>query len=183
MSAVSHCPELVPLSRFTSVLANDTMMKQIVGDTYAVLSVDLDTAPALRMSVQADDDCEEVFALRLRMAIPSDALITRLRHGTFGILAFGIREVVDALEFARQLHAQIRAPVALGHCELRLSASVGISFARPGVRALRAMEEAEIAAARVRLNGGDATFVANPAPAQGISLSSINWRKLVAAPH
>jgi GGDEF domain-containing protein len=171
----SNIPDLVPLSRFAGVLSHGRLVREIVGDTYAVLIVQLDLPHTFDAETVAH--CDAVVADRLRAAMPSDGLITRLRTGTYGILAFGIQHEDLALGFAASLHQGIRESLPFGHDELRISASIGVAFARPALRPSRAIHAAEIAATRVRLNGGDATFVSHSALSGGYQLALARRRR------
>ena len=155
-------PELIPPHRFMALLTHNSMVRQVVGERFAifVLEVNLNDPPTLSEFV--GKHCDEVIARRLLSAAPSDALVTRLRPGAYAILAFGVATEARALALSATLHHRIRARIEVGTEVLWLNASVGIAITGTALRPQQAMRAAENAAQRVRLNGGDATFFARP---------------------
>ena len=154
--------ELLPLARFLRLVSRLNLFTAVVGDQYAVLVVEID----VRTFSQGSHDefagsCMEILTGRVQDALPRDAIVTRLHYDAFGIIAFGAKHEAQALALARTLHDSVRAPIALPRGELILTAGIGVAFTGHHVTALEAMQEAEGAVTRVRLNGGDATYVAS----------------------
>lgn len=159
-------PEVLPLERFIRLLAHVGLVSAIVGDHYAVLVIELDALDeiASRYGQLLADHCERILTRRMREAMPSDGLMTRLRPGAFGVMAFGATTEGEALAFATHLRERLEAPVPPGtpNGELVVPVSIGVAFTSGVVRAIDAMQAAERAVARVRLNGGAGTFVSRP---------------------
>jgi GGDEF domain-containing protein len=162
--AVQSLPELLPVSRFVRLLSHLGRVRSVVGDTIAVMVVELDTIPAVeaRHGAVIADQCARIVEHRLREALPADALLTELREHTYGLVAFGADREALARELAARLHARIRRPISTSRGDIYISASLGVGFAAPAVPGLDALGVAEEGVARVRLNGGDATWVAQP---------------------
>ena len=163
-------PEVLPLERFIRLLAHVGLVGAIVGDHYAVLVVEMDSLDDIagRYGQLLADHCERILTRRMRESMPTDGLMTRLRPGAFGVMAFGATSEDEALSFAAHLRERLEAPVPPGtpNGDLVVRVSIGVAFTSGVVRAVDAMQAAERAVARVRLTGGAGTFVSRAAAQQ-----------------
>ena len=163
MNTELRLPEVLPLERFIRLLAHVGLVSAIVGDHYGVLVIELDSLEdiASRYGRLIADHCERILTRRMQEAMPADGLMTRLRPGAFGVMAFGATTEPEALVFATHLREQLEAPIPPGapNGDLTVSVSVGVAFTSGVVRAIDAMQAAERAVARVKLSGGAGTFV------------------------
>jgi GGDEF domain-containing protein len=158
-----HLPDLLPPDRFMRLLPRLALMSAIVGDHYAMLLVQLDT---LEVRASFRDDiagrCANLLVERLQDGMPTDALMTRLREDLVVVLAFSAMDETAAVTLATKLQERIRRPIETPYGQVAFTASIGIAFTSPDVHPIEAMQAAERAVARVRLNGGDATWVGRP---------------------
>ena len=166
MSAPDRLPELLSRERFVRIAAHAGFVSEVVGERYAVLVMEVDQMDLVRAREGASiaEACDAIVVERLRKAMPSDAIGSRLREDGFGVLAFGASTEGEAIAFATQLHERIREPIHTHGRQIVLSVSVGIAFTRAGVKAIDALRAAERGVIRVRQNGGDATFISRVAP-------------------
>src|SRR4051812_21926852 len=112
MTTELRLPEVLPLERFIRLLAHVGLVSAIVGDHYAVLVVELDALNEiadLRGQLIADH-CERILTRRMQESMPADGLMTRLRPGAFGVMAFGATTEPEALTFATNLRDRLQAP-------------------------------------------------------------------------
>ena len=107
---------------------------------------------------------------RTQAVLPTEALAARIRGNAIALLLFNSAsdESVEALCAA--LHEAIRTPLTGGGAQLYLSASVGVAFTAPQRPPVAALQNAESALARVKSNGGDATFVHRSHPLEVLAM-------------
>jgi GGDEF domain-containing protein len=170
MNTELRLPEVLPLERFIRLLAHVGLVSAIVGDHYGVLVIELDSLEdiASRYGRLIADHCERILTRRMQEAMPADGLMTRLRPGAFGVLAFGATTEPEALVFATHLREQLEAPIPPGapNGDLTVSVSIGVAFTSGGVRAGDPSQSAAPPVARVKLSGGAGTFVSRPGSQQ-----------------
>ena len=72
-------------------------------------------------------------ARRLKSALRPDDTVARFGGDEFTILCESVGGVLEAVSVADRLQQPLSDPIRAGGAELRLSASIGVALAEPGV--------------------------------------------------
>jgi diguanylate cyclase (GGDEF)-like protein len=136
-------------------------------DNVAVLLIDLDGFKAVNDAFghAAGDELLRVIAARLTGSVRASDTVARLGGDEFGILLRGGPQLQVAAErIATAICEAIAVPVQLRQSQVRVSASVGISyFSKPETGPEELLRQADIAMYSVKRTGRDGLKVYEPA--------------------
>lgn len=124
---------------------------------FSVLFLDLDRFKVINdgHGHLVGDRLLKALAERLASAGGQDQVVARIGGDEFTILLVGVASRQRALEIARRVAAELRAPVVLDGLELFTSASVGIAMSDPNYqRADDLLRDADTALYAAKRNGG-----------------------------
>ncbi len=129
-------------------------------ERFAVFVIDVDGPERLNalLSDGSSDQLVDLIAGRLGDILPPQSLVSRTRPAAVCVVGFETSSDDDASDFCTRLHETIRRPMTVCGREVHLSVSVGVAFAGRHAPPLEALQCAERAVERVKVNGGDATF-------------------------
>jgi diguanylate cyclase (GGDEF)-like protein len=134
----------------------------------AVLYLDLDGFGPLNQQHgrEAGDEVLRIVAMRLRRAIRSEDVLSRVGDDEFACLFAGLPSRVQLVHLACKLLDKICAPVRLGTVRLNVRPSIGIAtFPDDGITSEALLERAETAMCRAkRQKSGHAFFDDRPEP-------------------
>lgn len=131
----------------------------------ALLCIEVDRFKSVNQTlnfVEADELWLQ-FARRLASPLRIGDTLTRLGNDQFAVLLSEVRDVLEPCRVAQNLLESLAIPFRLGTRELHLTASIGISiYPQDGEEAGTLLKQAESAAARARLDGGNAFQCSTP---------------------
>lgn len=134
----------------------------LVHGSCAVLFLDLDRFKLLNDSMGhlVGDQLLITAAHRLRVSIPSEALIARFGGDEFIILLENMSTVYAAVSVAERIHWALQAPLLLDHQEIVASASIGIALLdHPDTSAQDLLRNANMAMYQAKAKGRAQTVV------------------------
>ncbi|HUL96192.1 MAG TPA: EAL domain-containing protein [Usitatibacter sp.] len=97
---------------------------------FAVMYLDFDRFKVVNDSLghRAGDELLVNVARRLKSMLRETDVLARLGGDEFAILVEDLPRQRDAVELAERIHKELQKPVQLGHMEVAISASIGITF-------------------------------------------------------
>ncbi len=97
---------------------------------FAVMYLDFDRFKVVNDSLghKAGDELLVNVARRLKGMLRESDVLARLGGDEFAILAEDLGRQRDAVELAERIHKELQRPVQLGHMEVAISASIGITY-------------------------------------------------------
>lgn len=123
---------------------------------FAVMSVSIEQFEGIASTFGYDAarDVLREFADRLRSVVRGYDSIARFDGDEFGILLESIRDQSDAARVANRVHDALRAPIASGTDQFRVTANIGIVLSFSGIdSAARFTQLAALARGRARSSG------------------------------
>ncbi len=113
----------------------------------ALLFLDLDGFKPVndRLGHDAGDDVLRFVANRLQGTCRSDAVVARIGGDEFAIMMPGPVTEAQAQQLARSLWTKVRDPFEVSGDVVRISTSVGIAFAEPGMAQTELIRRADVA--------------------------------------
>jgi diguanylate cyclase (GGDEF)-like protein/PAS domain S-box-containing protein len=149
--------------RLTMAAAQANRQKQRVG----VLFIDLDRFKTINDSLghSIGDELLKAVACRIQSCLREGDTVSRLGGDEFTLVLPGLGDAVDAARVAEKVLIGLRAPFRLEGCELRVSASIGISlYPDDGLDVDGLLRNADVAMYRAKDQGRDGYQVYAAAP-------------------
>jgi len=140
--------------RLTMATAQANRQQHKVG----VLFVDLDRFKAINDSLghAIGDKLLQSVARRIQSCLREGDTVSRLGGDEFTLVLPGLREAIDATRAADKILAALRVPFRLEGCELKVSASIGISlYPDDGLEIDALVRNADVAMYRAKEQGRD----------------------------
>ena len=130
-------------------------------DAFSVLVLDVDRSRHSfgRRGAQLADQLARALAERVEDLVASAGVVARLGATVFGVLPHGSPDDRDVIDLPARLHHMLRAPLEIDGEEVCFTTSIGVAVASPRMEAASAVKYAHDAVVRVKVNGGDATYV------------------------
>jgi diguanylate cyclase (GGDEF)-like protein/PAS domain S-box-containing protein len=97
---------------------------------FAVMYLDFDRFKVVNDSLghKAGDELLVNVARRLKAMLRETDVLARLGGDEFAILVEDLNRQRDAVELAERIHKELEKPIRLGHMDVAISASIGITF-------------------------------------------------------
>jgi diguanylate cyclase (GGDEF)-like protein/PAS domain S-box-containing protein len=97
---------------------------------FAVMYLDFDRFKVVNDSLghKAGDELLVNVARRLKGMLRESDVLARLGGDEFAILAENIKSEREPVELAERIHKELQRPIQLGHMEVAISASIGITY-------------------------------------------------------
>ncbi|MBV8035493.1 EAL domain-containing protein [Roseateles sp.] len=137
---------------------------------FALLSADLDRFQLVNESLghETGDALLQAIAVRLRDALPPEAMVARLGEDQFLLLQPGVADDAAAMLAGQRLLALMNAPFFVGHRALYVHLSVGIArFPAHGQDGAALLRAADVAMHRAKQQAGAAVVTFQPGMAAG----------------
>jgi diguanylate cyclase (GGDEF)-like protein len=114
---------------FQDELARQIGIARTMGARIGLCAIDLDRFKEINdvHGHKAGDDILVLLAGRMRQAIGPDDMVARLGGDEF-VAITRFNDPAHLIEFAGRLEATLKAPLAVGHFEARLGASIGVAI-------------------------------------------------------
>ena len=130
-------------------------------DAFSVLILDVDRSrPSFgRKGAHIADKLARALAERVEDLVASAGVVARLGATVFGVLPHGAPDDRDVVDLPARLHRMLRAPLEIDGEEVSVTTSIGVAVAPPMMDSSSAVKYAHDAVVRVKVNGGDATYV------------------------
>jgi diguanylate cyclase (GGDEF)-like protein len=159
---ISSCAEamrgLLDRNSFLRLLARFTTT-----DAYAVFVIEIDNMPYIcaRRGESYGQELVCNVAQRLHDTLPDNGIAALIRSNAVAVLAFDEMGDDDVEVLSARMHDRLREAVEVGSTEIHVTVSIGIAYTGLHARPLEALQQAESAVQRVKVNGGDATYVSH----------------------
>ncbi len=114
---------------FTAEVTNALARHARSSRSLAVLFIDIDSLKQINDSIghDAGDRLVARVAERLRLAVRTGDIVSRLGGDEFGILVESLGDELEAVTVAERALASLDAPVELGDASIKVSASIGVA--------------------------------------------------------
>jgi diguanylate cyclase (GGDEF)-like protein/PAS domain S-box-containing protein len=143
------------LNRASVMAELQALLATPTSSSVAVLFLDLDQFKNINDSYghAAGDEVLRLTARRLAGQARSTDLIGRLGGDEFLLICPGVLDVAQAREIAQRVHDRVSRPARVGHQQLELSASVGVTLAATGTSPGLLVAQADAAMCRAKRTG------------------------------
>ena len=184
-----HDAEHDPLTELPNRAFLIKRVRQTLDSRSAMLLIDLDRFSAVNDAVghAAGDALLIQVARRLRDAVRHSDTVARLGGDEFAVLIAGdgtrdrAAHERDTLEFADRLRASLARPYLIDGGEIRVTASIGVALAEPGLGSAQLLRSADRALYRAKAGGEDRVELYPPEPRQDVAgVAAPNTRRPVA---
>ncbi|MGI9601457.1 MAG: putative bifunctional diguanylate cyclase/phosphodiesterase, partial [Acidimicrobiales bacterium] len=139
------------------------VQREAVGGLVAVLFIDVDRLKVVNDSLGhgVGDEVLNSLATRFGQVAEPGAVVGRFGGDEFVLVAGGLRDLGAAVAFAQDVLRSLDRPLAAGEVELRMDASIGVSFARQNedVSASDLIRDADAAMYESKRTGGSSYSV------------------------
>ena len=132
-------------------------------DPYAVFIIEVDNMPYIcaRRGEAYGTELICKVAQRLNDTLPDNGLAALIRPNAVAVMAFDEMHDEDVEALSARMHDRLREAVEVSNTEIHVTISIGVAFTSRSARPLEALQQAEVAVQRVKVNGGDATFISH----------------------
>lgn len=130
-------------------------------DEFSVMVLDVDRSRQTfsRRGTLRADKMARVLGARVEDLVASAGVVARLGATVFGVLPHGSPDDRDVVDLPARLHHMLREPMEIDGEQVCLITSIGVAIASHSMEAESAVKYAHDAVVRVKVNGGDATYV------------------------
>ena len=156
-----HCDSVTGLPR-GETLAGPIELARLnfhtTGRSFALLEINIDQFRRVNESLghEAADDALREIARRLAKNVAVDDVLTRSKSTTFTLLLTNCTSQANALSRADAVLAAFKDPFRFGPYCTQITASIGVSYSRPGTLGSEGMmTEAKLAVRRCKALGGN----------------------------
>ncbi len=140
-------------TRFSSLLTN----QRRPGDVPAVLFIDVDAFKTVNDTHghAAGDELLSCVAARVTASVRSTDLIARVGGDELVVILPGVHDLREAEEVAEKIRGDIRLPIVISCATMNVTASIGVTTAKPGETVDAVIARADAAMYKAKSLGRD----------------------------